>query len=43
MCIYIYIYIYLFHLFFDSASLPFKLWLLRRRKHSPRDLEVSDA
>ena len=30
---------------FDSASLPFtyKLWLLRRRRHSPRDFEVSDA
>ena len=35
----------IFLLFFDSASLPFKykLWLLRRRRHSPRDFEVSDA
>ena len=30
-------------LLFDLASLPFKLWLLRRRRHSPRDFEVSDA
>ena len=50
MCVIMYIYIYIYvhflcFVFFDSASLPFKykLWLLRRRRHSPRDFEVSDA
>ena len=33
----------LYFLFFDSASLPFKLWLLRKRRHPPRDFEMSDA
>ena len=44
VCMYVCIYIF-FLCVFDSASLPFKskLWLLRRRRHSPRDFEVSDA